>query len=150
MTARTFSIGLLAAMAACVAQAAVFNVRDYGAKGDGTSKDTAAVQKAVDAASGAGGGEVLLPKGTYLCGSVFLKSGVDFHLAEGATLKGSPDPADYNALDVAPQNWGRLGSGDNISGGHLILAYKARHPEMVGRFGELDLSAIVAEMADEI
>ena len=98
------------------AEARVWNVRDYGAKGDGVAKDTAAVQRAVDACAGAGGGEVLLPKGMYLSGSVFLKSGVDFHLAEGATLKGSPDPADYNALDVAPQNWGRLGSGDNISG----------------------------------
>ena len=87
---------LLAAWAAYVASAGVFNVRDYGAKGDGAAKDTAAVQRAVDAASAAGGGEVLLPKGTYLCGSVFLKSGVDFHLAEGATLKGTPDPADYN------------------------------------------------------
>ena len=74
---------LLAAWAAYVASAGVFNVRDYGAKGDGAAKDTAAVQRAVDAASAAGGGEVLLPKGTYLCGSVFLKSGVDFHLAEG-------------------------------------------------------------------
>ena len=48
--------------------AAVFNVRDFGATGDGVTKDTAAVQRAVDAASSAGGGEVLLPKGTYLCG----------------------------------------------------------------------------------
>ena len=117
---------LLAAWAAYVASAGVFNVRDYGAKGDGAAKDTAAVQRAVDAASAAGGGEVLLPKGTYLCGSVFLKSGVDFHLAEGATLKGSPDPADYNALGVAPQNWGRLGTGDNISGGHLLLCIEQK------------------------
>ena len=54
------------------AEVKVWNVRDYGAKGDGAAKDTAAVQRAVDAASAAGGGEVLLPKGTYLCGSVFL------------------------------------------------------------------------------
>ena len=58
-----------------------FNVRDFGAKGDGIAKDTVAVQKAIDAAHAAGGGEVLLPPGVYLCGSVFLKSGVDFHLA---------------------------------------------------------------------
>ena len=82
--------------------AAVFNVRDFGAKGDGITKDTAAVQKSIDAASAAGGGEVFLPNGTYLCGSVFLKSGVDFHLAEGAMLKGSSDHADYNVADIAP------------------------------------------------
>ena len=108
-------------MMVCTLNAEVFCVRDFGAIGDGVAKDTVAVQRAIDAASAAGGGEVLLPGGTYLCGSVFLKTGVDFHLSEGATLKGSPDPADYNAVDVCPQNSGRLGSGDNASGGHLLL-----------------------------
>ena len=85
----------------------------------------------------AGGGEVLLPRGVYLCGSIFLKSGVDFHLAEGAVLKGSPDPSDYNALDVAPQNSGRLGAGDNISGGHLILCIEQENVTLRGP-GKID------------
>ena len=126
----------LAACVACVGAgkpgAAVFDVRDFGAKGDGVAKDTAAVQGAIDAAAAAGGGEVLLPRGVYLSGSVFLKSGVDFHLAEGAVLKGSPDPADYNPRDVAPQNWGRLGSGDNISGGHLVLCIEQENVTLRG------------------
>ena len=67
------------------------------------------------------GGEVLLPAGTYLSGSIFLKSRVDFHLAQGAVLKGSPDPADYNAVDVAPQNAASPLKGDNTSGAHLVL-----------------------------
>ena len=104
-----------------VAAHGAFNVRDFGAKGDGVAKDTVAIQRAIDECSAAGGGEVLLPAGTYLSGSVFLKSRVDFHLAEGAVLKGSGDPADYSPLDVCPQNWGGLGRGDNTSGGHLIL-----------------------------
>ena len=91
----------LLALSALAANAAVFDVRSFGAKGDGASKDTAAVQRAVDAANAAGGGEVLLSKGVYLCGSVFLKSGVDFHLAAGAVLKGSPDHDDYNSADIS-------------------------------------------------
>lgn len=126
-----FSLLVAALLAVAAADGAVYDVRDYGAKGDGVTKDTAAVQRAVDAAA-AGGGEVLLPRGTYLCGSVFLKSGVDFHLAEGAVLKGSPDPADYNALDVAPQNWGRLGAGDNVSGGHLLLCIEQENVTLRG------------------
>ncbi len=113
------------------------NVLDFGAKGDGTTKDTVAIQRAVDTANAAGGGEVLLPKGVYICGSLFLKSGVDFHLAEGAVLKGSPDPADYNALDIASQNWGRLGEGDNISGGHLLLCVEQENVTLRGP-GKID------------
>lgn len=102
----------------------VFNVRDFGAAGDGTTKDTAAIQAAIDAAAHTGSGlrEVLLPPGTYLSGSLFLRGGVDFHLAEGATLLASPAPADYNPADIAPQNWRSPRDGDNQSGGHLLLA----------------------------
>ena len=132
-----FALASVAAMAGNAKPAAAFNVCDFGAVGDGVAKDTAAVQRAIDAASAAGGGEVLLPKGTYLCGSVFLKSGVDFHLAAGATLKGSPDSADYNALDVTPQNSGRLGAGDNISGGHLVLCIEQKNVTLRGP-GKID------------
>ncbi len=128
---------IVVALMAGALNAEVFSVRDFGAVGNGVAKDTAAVQRAIDAANAAGGGEVLLPQGTYLCGSLFLKSGVDFHLAEGATLKGSPDPADYNAVDVCPQNSGRLGSGDNMSGGHLILCIEQARVTLRGP-GKID------------
>lgn len=96
-------------------------VSAFGAVGDGIANDTAAIQRAIDAAAAAGGGEVLLPAGTYRSGSLFLRTGVDFHLAAGAVLKASPDPADYNAPDVAPQNRASPRTGDNTSGGHLLL-----------------------------
>ncbi|MBR3222420.1 MAG: hypothetical protein IKF72_09355 [Kiritimatiellae bacterium] len=137
MSVRKSLVAVAAMSMSLAANASVFNVLEFGAKGDGVAKDTAAVQKAVDAANAAGGGEVLLPKGTYLCGSVFLKSGVDFHLADGAVLKGSPEPADYNAVDVAPQNSGRLGAGDNASGGHLLLCIEQKDVTLRGP-GKID------------
>ena len=78
-------------LSAAAFAAVQFNVRDFGAKGDGVAKDTAAIQAAVDAAESAGGGTVEIPAGTYLTGSIFLKDNVDFHVGAGATLKGSPD-----------------------------------------------------------
>ncbi|MBN1867061.1 hypothetical protein JW916_07185 [Candidatus Sumerlaeota bacterium] len=63
-----------------------FDGKRYGAVGDGTTTDTAAIQKTIDAASAAGGGTVVLPAGTYLSGPIRLASSIRFHLDEGATL----------------------------------------------------------------
>ncbi len=74
--------------------APVFDARDYGATGDGTTKDTAAIQKAIDAAGGSGG-SVLLTKGTYLSGTLTLHSNMTVFIDPSATLRGSTDVADY-------------------------------------------------------
>lgn len=75
--------------------AGIYNIRDFGAVGDGRTLDTAAVQKAIDAASAAGGGQVVVPAGVFLIGPIQMASHVDLHLSTGATLKGSPKLADY-------------------------------------------------------
>lgn len=59
---------------------AVHDVRDFGAKGNGLTKDTAAIQKAIDAANVSGGGVVRLGAGTFLSGSIYLKSNVELFL----------------------------------------------------------------------
>jgi len=64
----------------------VFNVRDFGAYGDKAHNDQAAIQKAIDACSAAGGGIVYLSPGEYLSGTIFLKSHIRFHVEAGATL----------------------------------------------------------------
>jgi polygalacturonase len=74
-----------------------FSVNDYGAKGDGTTLDTSSIQKALDAAAAAGGTVTLKP-GTYLSGSLFLKSGVTLDVPEGATIVGSEKLEDYPML----------------------------------------------------
>ncbi|MBI4876019.1 MAG: right-handed parallel beta-helix repeat-containing protein [Acidobacteria bacterium] len=82
--------------------AASYGVRSYGAKGDGKSKDTAAIQAAIDSAAKAGGGVVLLPAGTYLSGTLHLRSDITIELSAGATLAASRDRADFAAYETLP------------------------------------------------
>ncbi|MGA7832953.1 MAG: glycosyl hydrolase family 28 protein [Terracidiphilus sp.] len=89
-------IGLLACAAAGAAPK-IFLANDYGTKGDGRSLDTAAIQKAIDAAA-ITGGVVTLKPGTYLTGSLFLKSGITLEVPEGVTLIGSESLNDYPML----------------------------------------------------
>ncbi|MBO7748526.1 right-handed parallel beta-helix repeat-containing protein [Paenibacillus sp. MWE-103] len=77
---------------------AMYDVREYGAAGDGKTLDTNAINRAVEACHERGGGTVRLTAGTYLTGTVFLRSDVTFRLEAGAVLLGSPDIADYPAL----------------------------------------------------
>src|ERR1700743_2226295 len=84
-----------AAMAATRAIAAAqdfYDVRNYGAVGDGKALDTAAVNRAIDAAAAAGGGTVLVPAGSYLCFSIRLKSLVHLVLEQGATIIAADSP----------------------------------------------------------
>jgi polygalacturonase len=85
-------------MSALPAMAAgkVCDVRRYGAAGDGKTKDTVAIQKAIDACTaGKGGGIVEVPDGTFVIAPILLKSNMTLHLEKAATLLGSPDMADY-------------------------------------------------------
>ena len=76
----------------------VFNVIDFGAKGDGISKDTAAIQAAVDACCRAGGGLVHFPTGNFLSGTIRLKDNVTLFFSPSAVLLGSVDAKDYLAM----------------------------------------------------
>ena len=69
-------------------------MRRFGATGDGTTIDTPAVNKAIDAAAAAGGGVVRFSAGTYACYSIHLKSHVTLFLDQGATILAAPTPAD--------------------------------------------------------
>lgn len=115
---------------AIAASAATFNVRDYGARGDAVTKDTAAIQRALDACAGTGG-TVHVPRGVYLTGSIYLGDRTTLDLAEGATIVGSPDLGDYNPTNAYPQNWGSVHEG--WSAKHLILAIEKKDVAITGR-----------------
>src|SRR5215472_16641425 len=73
---------------------ATYDIRRYGAKGDGKTLDSKAFQGAIDACAQDGGGTVLVPAGEFLVGSVQLKSNVTIHLAARAHLLGSTSTGD--------------------------------------------------------
>jgi polygalacturonase len=77
-----------------------YNVRDFGAIGDGTNVDTAAFQKALNTCASSGGGEVLVPPGNYLIGSIQMPSHTTLKLEQGSVIIGDGDTNDYPIIPV--------------------------------------------------
>jgi len=82
--------GMFFAGSARGSSAIFYNVKDYGAAGDGKNLDSRAINKAIDAAEVAGGGTVYLPAGNYLSGSIHLKSNISLFIDQGATIIAAP------------------------------------------------------------
>jgi len=75
----------------------LFNVRDFGATGDGTNLDSPAINRAITECAAAGGGTVFVPAGIYLCGSIHLTNNLNLQLDAGAMILGAPQ--NVNAYD---------------------------------------------------
>jgi polygalacturonase len=104
-------VALAQSPAAPNAAEAIYDVRRFGATGDGKTVDSPAINKAIEAVAAAGGGALVFPAGTYVCFSIHLKSHVDLYLDRGCTILAadSPKPGDttgYNggAYDAAEPN----------------------------------------------
>ena len=67
-----------------------YNVRSFGAVGDGKNLDSPAINTAIESAFANGGGKIIVPAGIYLCGSIHLKSNIELHLLPGAIIKAAP------------------------------------------------------------
>ncbi|MBD0279556.1 MAG: right-handed parallel beta-helix repeat-containing protein [Flavisolibacter sp.] len=132
------------------------NVRDFGAVGDGKTKDTVAMQQAIDRCYVLGGGEVLIPAGNYFTGAIALRSDVLLRLEKDAVLTGSPDFADYPVMQVRwegkwipghtaliyavdADNIGIVGSGkimgNHALGGRPTTQNPLRHPALIEPIG---------------
>ena len=116
----------------------VYNVCDFGAKGDGQTLDSPAVNAAIEAAANNGGGQVLLPAGTYLCGSIRLKSNIDLHLAAGSTILAAP--ATRKAYDPS-ESFG--GFPEYQDGGHTYF-----HNSLIWAEGQTNVSITGLGMID--
>lgn len=112
-------------------QAASYNVKKYGAKGNGRHLDTAPIQKAIDACNRNGGGTVIVPAGTYLSATIELKDNVDLHLEKDATILGTTDYKAYRNLDPFTE-----GLGIDV-GSALLVAVDANNVSITGE-GSID------------
>jgi polygalacturonase len=103
-----------------------FNVRQFGAIGDGKTKDTSAFQHALDACAVSGGAEVLVPAGDYLIGSIQIGTKTIIHLDKEATLRGTGDLDDYPIVEVRWEGRWELGRRS------LIYASNVDHIGIIG------------------
>lgn len=111
----------------------VWNVREYGAKGDGEILDTQAIQTAIDKCHEAGGGKVYLSGGTFLSGTLYLKNYVTLHVENGAVLLGSRYQKDYSVTSSRYPSY----HGEYLSNRMLIYAEGAIHISLEG-LGTID------------
>ena len=103
--------------------------QQLGVPSDGITLCTQQLQQAIDSISDSGGGRLTLTRGTYLSGGLMLRSGVELHLEEGATLLGSTNPFDYSLLQKGAVDDGRA---DNASMA-LLMADHAEHVAITGK-----------------
>ena len=129
---------LLTLCSGAVMATGVFNVRDYGAKGDGKTLDSPAINAAIEAAVHDGGGQVFLPAGTYLSGSIRLKSNIELHLSAGSTILAAP--ASMKAYDPS-ESFG--GFPEYQDGGHTYF-----HNSLIWAEGQTNVSITGHGMID--
>ncbi len=118
----------LCGCSAASAASVLYDIRDYGAKPDGQTLCTQAIQEAVDHCAGSGGGVVYLPPGKFLSGTIVMKSGVTLQLDNGCTLLGSPDLAQYPAMVPAYRSYT-----DTYTDKSLLYGEKLERVAITGR-----------------
>ena len=100
-----------------------FNVKSYGALGDGKTFDTQAIQSAIDACTNAGGGRVVIGGGTYLTGTIVLKENVNLHIEADAVLRASDSSEDFPEFPKKHVDVNQL---PRFQGAAMIFAVNAR------------------------
>ncbi len=106
MLKRLLTLSFCIVFVAVQVNADVFDVKQYGATGDGNTIDTPAVNKAIEAAAAVGGGTVYFPAGTYACYSIRLKSNIALYIDHGATILAAAHTAEAGYDPAEPNPWG--------------------------------------------
>jgi len=127
MIRKLLSLLVILTVASGYAQS-VFNVRDFGAKGDGKALDSPAINKAIETCAKKGGGTVMLPAGQYLSGSIRMKSNIELRLETGATIIATSDHSAYDPSEF-------FGRPEYQDGGHTYF-----HNSLIWADGEQNVS----------
>ena len=133
---------LLAVGVVRVGAQGVYDVRNYGAVGDGQTLDSPAINAAIEAAEKGGGGQVLVPAGTYLSGSIRLKSNIDLHLSAGCTIVAA-DPKQFPDERVYDESESFGGFPEYQDGGHTYF-----HNSLIWAEGQTNVSITGHGMID--
>ncbi len=134
---KTGFITLITIMACTLcAEAHSYDVRDYGAKGDGKSLDSPAINKAIEDCAKKGGGTVTVPAGEYLSGSIHLKSNIELHLDAGAKIIATSDKNAYDPSET-------FGFPEYQDGGHTYF-----HNSLIWAEGQTNVSITGRGMID--
>ncbi len=112
------------------------NVRDFGAKGDGKTLDSPAINAAIEHCAQQGGGTVVLPAGNYLSGSIHLKSNIELHLTAGATITATDERGAYDPSET-------FGGPEYQDGGHTYF-----HNSLIWAEGQTNVSITGRGMID--
>ena len=135
---KTIILSFVFSMLPAFLLAGEYNVRDFGAKGDGKTLDSPAMNAAIEKAAANGGGRVNVPAGTYLCGSIRLKSNIELHLLPGAVVLAAP--ASLKAYDES-ESFG--GFPEYQDGGHTYF-----HNSLIWAEGQENVSITGRGMID--
>ncbi|MDY9919045.1 MAG: glycosyl hydrolase family 28-related protein [Proteiniphilum sp.] len=130
----------------------IFNIKDYGAVGNGKTIDTESINKAISACSDRGGGTVLVPEGKFVTGTVLLKSNVTLHLERNSILLGTDDISQYKYYNIRKNNSERplhLPLHNNsVWSRALVLLDQVRNVTITGS-GRIDGNTIVDKQGEE-
>jgi hypothetical protein len=127
-----------------------FNIKDYGAVGDGKTLNTDAINKTIIACSNAGGGMVLVPSGKYLSGTVVLKSDMTLYLENDASIIGTSDLDQYKAYGLGPENPARpLNIRNDMKWSRALIMLDHVHNVTITGTGTIDGNAVVDTHGEE-
>lgn len=133
----TFFSTLYVIVCTSCSQNSGYNVLDFGAVGDGKTINTEAIQRAINKCHENGGGRVLVPKGLFISGTLYIKDNVNLHIEAGATLKGSGSFSDYPDNDVKYVNSFSYSNGKLFANKALLFGEGVNNISITGQ-GTID------------